>query len=61
MKIFGQLGPMSHEVASRISYIQHMKSSKYCICPRLMPATFSSRKEIVKLFEFLHHSLSSSL
>ncbi|XP_052115436.1 probable glycosyltransferase At3g07620 [Arachis duranensis] len=31
MKIFG---PMPHGVASKMSYIQHMKSSKYCICPK---------------------------
>ncbi|MED6180602.1 hypothetical protein PIB30_011638 [Stylosanthes scabra] len=31
MKIFG---PMPHGVASKMSYMQHMKSSKYCICPK---------------------------
>lgn len=28
------LGPMSPGVASKMNYIQHMKSSKYCICPK---------------------------
>ncbi|KAL5052646.1 hypothetical protein RYX36_033328 [Vicia faba] len=28
------LGPMPHGVAHKMSYIQHMKSSKYCICPK---------------------------
>nr|DAD35617.1 TPA_asm: hypothetical protein HUJ06_006257 [Nelumbo nucifera] len=28
------LGPMPSGVASKMNYIQHMKSSKYCICPR---------------------------
>ncbi|XP_022987636.1 probable glycosyltransferase At5g03795 [Cucurbita maxima] len=31
MKIFG---PMPPGVASKMNYIQHMKSSKYCICPK---------------------------
>ncbi|XP_019192583.1 PREDICTED: probable glycosyltransferase At3g07620 isoform X2 [Ipomoea nil] len=31
MKIFG---PMPPGVASKMSYIQHMKSSKFCICPK---------------------------
>lgn len=31
MKIFGPLPP---GVASKMNYIQHMKSSKYCICPK---------------------------
>lgn len=31
MKIFG---PMPPGVASKMDYIQHMKSSKYCICPK---------------------------
>ncbi|KAL5835916.1 hypothetical protein ACOSQ4_015413 [Xanthoceras sorbifolium] len=31
MKIFG---PMPAGVASKMNYIQHMKSSKYCICPK---------------------------
>ncbi|XP_075509768.1 putative glycosyltransferase At3g07620 [Primulina tabacum] len=31
MKIFG---PMPPGVASKRNYIQHMKSSKYCICPK---------------------------
>lgn len=31
MKIFG---PMSPGVANKMNYIQHMKSSKYCICPK---------------------------
>lgn len=31
MNIFG---PMPPGVASKMSYIQHMKSSKYCICPK---------------------------
>ncbi|CAK7337463.1 unnamed protein product [Dovyalis caffra] len=31
MKIFGPLPP---GVASKMNYIHHMKSSKYCICPR---------------------------
>lgn len=31
MKIFG---PMPPGVASKINYIQHMKSSRYCICPK---------------------------
>ncbi|XP_062149066.1 probable glycosyltransferase At5g03795 [Alnus glutinosa] len=31
MKIFG---PMPTGVASKMNYIQHMKSSKYCICPK---------------------------
>lgn len=31
MKIFG---PMPPGVASKMNYIHHMKSSKYCICPR---------------------------
>lgn len=31
MKIFG---PMTQGVASKMNYIQHMKSSKYCICPK---------------------------
>lgn len=28
------LGPMPHGVANKMSYIQHMKNSKYCICPK---------------------------
>ncbi|KAF7144291.1 hypothetical protein RHSIM_Rhsim05G0041600 [Rhododendron simsii] len=28
------LGPMPPGVASKMNYIQHMKSSKYCICPK---------------------------
>ncbi|XP_058732256.1 probable glycosyltransferase At3g07620 [Vicia villosa] len=28
------LGPMPHGVVHKMSYIQHMKSSKYCICPK---------------------------
>ncbi|GMI94833.1 hypothetical protein like AT5G19670 [Hibiscus trionum] len=28
------LGPMPPGVASKMTYIQHMKSSKYCICPK---------------------------
>ncbi|PIN01921.1 Acetylglucosaminyltransferase EXT1/exostosin 1 [Handroanthus impetiginosus] len=31
MKIFG---PMPPGVASKMNYIQHMKSSRYCICPK---------------------------
>lgn len=31
MKIFG---PMPPGVASKMNYIQHMKSSKYCLCPK---------------------------
>ncbi|OAY27251.1 hypothetical protein MANES_16G111200v8 [Manihot esculenta] len=31
MKIFG---PMPPGVASKMNYIQHMKNSKYCICPK---------------------------
>nr|XP_043625280.1 probable glycosyltransferase At5g03795 [Erigeron canadensis] len=31
MKIFG---PMPPGVASKMNYIEHMKSSKYCICPK---------------------------
>lgn len=31
MKIFG---PMPPGVASKMNYIQHMKSTKYCICPK---------------------------
>lgn len=31
MKIYG---PMPPGVASKMNYIQHMKSSKYCICPK---------------------------
>lgn len=31
MEIFG---PMPPGVASKMNYIQHMKSSKYCICPK---------------------------
>ncbi|TKY60849.1 glycosyltransferase protein [Spatholobus suberectus] len=31
MKIYG---PMPHGVASKMNYIQHMKNSKYCICPK---------------------------
>ncbi|KAI4350815.1 hypothetical protein L6164_005229 [Bauhinia variegata] len=31
MKIFG---PMPPGVANKMNYIQHMKSSKYCICPK---------------------------
>ena len=31
MKIFG---PMPHGIASKMSYIQYKKSSKYCICPK---------------------------
>lgn len=31
MKIFG---PMPPGVASKMSYMQHMKTSKYCICPK---------------------------
>ncbi|KAK2979556.1 hypothetical protein RJ640_027420 [Escallonia rubra] len=31
MKIFG---PMPPGVASKMNYIQHMKTSKYCICPK---------------------------
>ncbi|XP_045822592.1 probable glycosyltransferase At3g07620 isoform X1 [Trifolium pratense] len=31
MKIFG---PMPHGVANKMNYIQHMKNSKYCICPK---------------------------
>lgn len=31
MKIFG---PMPQGVSSKMNYIQHMKSSKYCICPK---------------------------
>ncbi|CAN1121408.1 Probable glycosyltransferase At5g03795 [Linum perenne] len=31
MKIYG---PMPAAVSSKMSYIQHMKSSKYCICPK---------------------------
>ncbi|XXG48100.1 hypothetical protein AAC387_Pa02g2630 [Persea americana] len=31
MKIFG---PMPHAVKKKMTYIQYMKSSKYCICPR---------------------------
>lgn len=31
MKIFG---PMPRGVSRKMSYIQHMKSSKYCICPK---------------------------
>ncbi|OMO82652.1 Exostosin-like protein [Corchorus capsularis] len=31
MKIFG---PMPPGVASKMNYIQHMKSSKFCICPK---------------------------
>ncbi|KAI9128592.1 hypothetical protein K1719_000075 [Acacia pycnantha] len=31
MKIFGRMPP---DVASKMSYIQHMKNSKYCICPK---------------------------
>ncbi|XP_043707855.1 probable glycosyltransferase At5g03795 isoform X2 [Telopea speciosissima] len=45
MKIYG---PMPRDVASKMSYIQHMKSSKYCICakgyevnsPRVVEAIF---------------------
>ncbi|XP_058114555.1 probable glycosyltransferase At3g07620 [Magnolia sinica] len=28
------LGPMPHGVDSKMIYIEHMKNSKYCICPR---------------------------
>lgn len=28
------LGPMPSGVASKMNYIQHMKSSKYCLCPK---------------------------
>lgn len=31
MKIYGQ---MPRDVAKRMSYIKHMKNSKYCLCPR---------------------------
>lgn len=31
MKIYG---PMPKGVASKMNYIEHMKSSKYCLCPR---------------------------
>lgn len=31
MEIFG---PMPHGVAHKMNYIEHMKSSKYCICPK---------------------------
>jgi hypothetical protein len=31
MKIFG---PMPHGVASKMNYIEHMKNSKFCICPK---------------------------
>ncbi|XP_042483960.1 probable glycosyltransferase At5g03795 isoform X2 [Macadamia integrifolia] len=45
MKIFG---PMRRDVAGKMNYIQHMKSSKYCICakgyevnsPRVVEAIF---------------------
>ncbi|XP_010254014.1 PREDICTED: probable glycosyltransferase At3g07620 [Nelumbo nucifera] len=45
MKIFG---PLPHGVARKMNYIQHMKSSKYCICakgyevnsPRIVEAIF---------------------
>ncbi|CAN8324834.1 unnamed protein product [Cochlearia groenlandica] len=30
MKIFG---PLPHNVAKKMTYVQHMKSSKYCLCP----------------------------
>ncbi|CAH8316921.1 unnamed protein product [Eruca vesicaria subsp. sativa] len=30
MKIYG---PLPHNVARKMSYVQHMKSSKYCLCP----------------------------
>ncbi|CAN6477940.1 unnamed protein product [Victoria cruziana] len=31
MRIYG---PLPNQISRRMSYIQHMKSSKYCICPR---------------------------
>uniref|UniRef100_A0A0R0IGJ1 Exostosin GT47 domain-containing protein n=1 Tax=Glycine max TaxID=3847 RepID=A0A0R0IGJ1_SOYBN len=31
MKIYG---PMPHGVTSKMNYINHMKNSKYCICPK---------------------------
>ncbi|XP_018481902.1 probable glycosyltransferase At5g25310 [Raphanus sativus] len=30
MKIYG---PLPHNVARKMTYVQHMKSSKYCLCP----------------------------
>ncbi|PKU78056.1 putative glycosyltransferase [Dendrobium catenatum] len=30
MKIFG---PLPNQISKKISYIEHMKSSKFCICP----------------------------